>query len=243
MFRASRRARHVDKPEGLAPGGRRVCTRAMQMIFVRAEKRGPSSRGRARRSDQPATRGSRSAMAARSAEYRMILIMPEHLSAERRQTMRAFRPRSSHAKSGAWEAGADLAENMQREGRTHPRPVRQSRQPAVALRRHGTGDMARTRARFTHFVSSMAPPAHHGCSRFFRRRTQDPDRRLPARGGLADPGHPQVGRGPTAQVYDKTRVDRLEYVSQADAEDMARRWRARRVSSPASPPGARSRSL
>ena len=174
--------------------------------------------------------------------------MPEHLSVERRQTMARLRRRDRpHAEGrAAWKPRATSPSSMhrRRQGRD-ARPVRQPGQSALALRRHRAGDLARhRRATITHFVSSMGTTGTiMGASRFLKE--QNPAIQIigcqPTEGSQI----PGIRKWPEAylpKIYDKSRVDRLEYVSQADAEEMTRRWRARRASSRASPRAARSRS-
>ena len=143
------------------------------------------------------------AMAAAIKGLRMVLIMPEHLSIERRQTMRAFGAEIILTpQKGGMESARDLAEKMVKEGKgimldqfanpDNPRAHYETTGPEI---------WRDTEGKITHFVSSMGTTGTiMGCSRFFQgEEPEDPDRRLPARGGLADPGHPQVARGLPAE--------------------------------------------
>ena len=142
-------------------------------------------------------------MAAAIRGYRMVLIMPEHLSVERRQTMRAFGAEIILTpKTGGMEAARDLAEKMVREGKGLI--LDQFANPDNPLSHYeGTGPeiWRDTGGRITHFVSSMGTTGTiMGCVALLQgEEPEDPDRRLPARGGLADSRHPQVARGLPAE--------------------------------------------
>jgi len=167
------------------------------------------------------------AMAAAIRGYRMVLVMPEHLSAERRQTMHAFGAEIILTpKAGGMEAARDLAEKMQREGKG--RILDQFANPDNPLSHYeGTGPeiWRDTKGTITHFVSSMGTTGTiMGCSRFFKEKSPG----IQIVGCQPEEGSqiPGIRKWPEAylpKIYDKARVDRLEYVSQADAEEMARR--------------------
>jgi cysteine synthase B len=214
------------KLEGNNPAGSVKDRPAMSMI-VRAEKRGTIKPGDSLIEATSGNTGIALAMAAAIRGYRMILIMPEHLSAERRQTMRAFGAEIILTpKSGGMEAARDLAEKMQREGKG--RILDQFANPDNPLSHYeGTGPeiWRETKGTLTHFVSSMGTTGTiMGCSRFFKEKNP----KVQIIGCQPEEGSqiPGIRKWPEAylpKVYDKTRVDRLEYVSQADAEEMARR--------------------
>jgi cysteine synthase B len=157
----------------------------------------------------------------------MVLIMPEHLSVERRQTMRAFGAEIILTpQSGGMEAARDLAEKMVREGRGVM--LDQFANPDNPMSHYeGTGPeiWRDTGGKITHFVSSMGTTGTiMGCSRFFKERNLA----IQIIGCQPEEGSqiPGIRKWPEAylpRIYDKARVDRLEYVSQADAEEMARR--------------------
>ena len=198
----------------------------MSMI-VRAEKRGTIKPGDALIEATSGNTGIALAMAAAIRGYRMVLVMPEHLSAERRQTMRAFGAEIVLTpKAGGMEAARDLAEKMQREGKG--RILDQFANPDNPLSHYeGTGPeiWRDTKGTITHFVSSMGTTGTiMGCSRFFKEKNP----KIHIIGCQPEEGSqiPGIRKWPEAylpKIYDKARVDRVESVSQADAEEMARR--------------------
>jgi len=89
------------------------------------------------------------------------------------------------------------------------------------ITRNRSGNLARYRGADHHFVSSMGTTATiMGVSRFPEgEEPEDPDRGMPARGRIADSRHTQVAGSLPSRIYENFRVDVLEYVSQADAEE------------------------
>jgi cysteine synthase B len=157
----------------------------------------------------------------------MVLIMPEHLSVERRQTMRAFGAEIILTpQKGGMEAARDLAEKMVKEKKgimldqfanpDNPRAHYETTGPEI---------WRDTDGKISHFVSSMGTTGTiMGCSRFFKEKNPN----IQIIGCQPEEGSqiPGIRKWPEAylpKIYDKARVDRLEYVSQADAEEMARR--------------------
>jgi cysteine synthase B len=198
----------------------------MSMIR-RAEERGTIKRGDVLIEPTSGNTGIALAMAAAIRGLRMILIMPEHLSVERRQTMRAFGAEIILTpQKGGMEAARDLAEKMVREGKGIM--LDQFANPDNPLSHYeGTGPeiWRDTQGKITHFVSSMGTTGTiMGCSRFFKERNP----KIQVVGCQPEEGSqiPGIRKWPEAylpKIYDRSRVDRLEYVSQADAEEMARR--------------------
>ena len=214
------------KLEGNNPAGSVKDRPAMSMI-VRAEKRRTIKPGDTLIEATSGNTGIALAMAAAIRGYHMILIMPEHLSAERRQTMRAFGAEIVLTpKAGGMEGARDLAEKMQREGKG--RILDQFANPDNPLSHYeGTGPeiWRDTRGTVTHFVSSMGTTGTiMGCSRFFKEKNP----KIQIIGCQPEEGSqiPGIRKWPEAylpKIYDRVRVDRVENVGQADAEEMARR--------------------
>jgi len=214
------------KLEGNNPAGSVKDRPAMSMI-VRAEERGDIKPGDTLVEATSGNTGIALAMAAAIRGYRMILIMPEHLSIERRQTMRAFGAEIVLTpKAGGMEAARDLADRMVAEGQgivldqfanpDNPRSHYEGTGPEI---------WRDTEGRITHFVSSMGTTGTiMGCSRFFKEKNP----RIQIIGCEPEEGSqiPGIRKWPAAylpKIYDASAVDRLEPVSQADAEEMARR--------------------
>jgi cysteine synthase B len=216
----------LAKLEGNNPAGSVKDRPAMSMIR-RAEERGTIKRGDVLIEPTSGNTGIALAMAAAIRGLRMILIMPEHLSVERRQTMRAFGAEIILTpQKGGMEAARDLAEKMVREGKGIM--LDQFANPDNPLSHYeGTGPeiWRDTDGKITHFVSSMGTTGTiMGCSRFFKEKNP----KIQVVGCQPEEGSqiPGIRKWPEAylpKIYDKARVDRLEYVSQADAEEMARR--------------------
>jgi cysteine synthase B len=214
------------KLEGNNPAGSVKDRPAMSMI-LHAEQRGTIKPGATLIEATSGNTGIALAMAAAIRGYRMVLIMPEHLSIERRQTMRAFGAEIILTpKAGGMEAARDLAEQMQREGKGLI--LDQFGNPDNPLSHYeGTGPeiWRDTRGTITHFVSSMGTTGTiMGVSRFLKEKNPA----IEIVGCQPDEGSqiPGIRKWPEAylpSIYEKARVDRVENVSQADAEDMARR--------------------
>jgi cysteine synthase B len=214
------------KLEGNNPAGSVKDRPAIWMIRG-AEARGEIKPGDTLIEPTSGNTGIALAMAAAIRGYRMVLVMPEHLSIERRQTMRAFGAEIILTpQKGGMETARDLAEKMVREKKGIM--LDQFANPDNPLAHYqGTGPEIwhDTGGAITHFVSSMGTTGTiMGCSRYFKEKNP----KIQIIGCQPEEGSqiPGIRKWPEAylpKIYDKARVDRLEYVSQADAEAMARR--------------------
>jgi cysteine synthase B len=216
----------LAKLEGNNPAGSVKDRPALSMISE-AEKRGDIKPGDTLIEATSGNTGIALAMVAAMKGYKMILVMPEHLSLERRQSMRAYGAEFVLTpKSGGMELARDTAEKMRDEGKGVI--LDQFANPDNPLAHYrGTGPeiWRDTGGRVTHFVSAMGTTGTiMGVSHYLKER--NPDVRII--GAQPEEGSqiPGIRKWPEAylpKIYDNRRVDRLEYVSQADAEDMARR--------------------
>ena len=216
----------LAKLEGNNPAGSVKDRPALSMI-LRAEARGEIKPGDTLIEATSGNTGIALAMAASLRGYRMILIMPENQSIERRQTMRAFGAELVlTAKAGGMEVARDVAEKMRDEGRGII--LDQFANPDNPLSHYeGTGPeiWRDTAGRVTHFVSSMGTTGTiMGVSRFLKE--QNPA--IQIIGCQPEEGSQIAGirTWPEAylpKIFDRSRVDRIENVSQAVAEDMTRR--------------------
>jgi cysteine synthase B len=216
----------LAKLEGNNPAGSVKDRPAIAMVRG-AEARGEIKPGDVLIEPTSGNTGIALAMAAAIRGYRMILIMPEHLSVERRQTMRAFGAEIVLTpQKGGMEAARDLAEQMVRERKGIMLDQFANPDNPRAHYEHTGPEIWRdTAGKITHFVSSMGTTGTiMGCSRFFKEKNP----KIQVVGCQPEEGSqiPGIRKWPEAylpKIYDKARVDRLEYVSKADAEDMARR--------------------
>ncbi len=216
----------LAKLEGNNPAGSVKDRPALSMI-LRAEKRGDIKPGDTLIEATSGNTGIALAMTATMRGYRMVLIMPEHLSIERRQTMRAFGADIVLVpQKGGMEMARDVADKMVAEGKGIM--LDQFANPDNPLSHYeGTGPeiWRDTEGKITHFVSSMGTTGTiMGCSRYFKE--QNP--KIEIVGCQPEEGSqiPGIRKWPEEylpKIYDKRNVDRLEYVSQADAEEMTRR--------------------
>ncbi len=196
-------------------------------MIRRAEERGQIKPGDTLIEPTSGNTGIALAMVAAMRGYRMVLVMPEHLSVERRQTMAAFGARFVLTpKEGGMETARDIAEQMQARG--EGLILDQFANPDNPLSHYeGTGPeiWRDTRGQITHFVSSMGTTGTiMGCSRFFKEK--NPAIRIigcqPTEGSQI----PGIRKWPEAylpKIYDRKRVDRVIEVSQADSEETTRR--------------------
>jgi len=216
----------LAKLEGNNPAGSVKDRPALSMI-VHAEARGEIKPGDTLIEPTSGNTGIALAMVAAMRGYRMVLVMPEHLSAERRTTMAAFGAQIVLTpKDGGMEMARDVAQQM--EARGEGRILDQFANPDNPRAHYeGTGPeiWRDTQGRLTHFVSSMGTTGTiMGCSRFFKEK--DPSVQIV--GCQPTPGSqiPGIRKWPEEylpRIYQPERVDRIIEVSQADAEDTMRR--------------------
>jgi cysteine synthase B len=214
------------KLEGNNPAGSVKDRPAMSMI-EEAERRGQIEPGDTLIEATSGNTGIALAMAAAIKGYRLILVMPEHQSQERVQTMRAYGAELvlTH-KAGGMEAARDVAEAMRDAGKgTILDQFANPDNPLAHYRGTGPEIWRDTDGRITHFVSAMGTTGTiMGVSRFLK--DHNPSIRIIGAQPEEGSSIPGIRKWPpeyVPRIYDAARVDRLEYVSQAQAEDMARR--------------------
>lgn len=217
------------KLEGNNPAGSVKDRPALSMI-KRAEERGDIQPGDTLIEATSGNTGIALAMAAAMRGYKMVLVMPENQSIERRQTMKAFGAELVLTpKDGSMELARDVALKLQAEGE------------GIVLDQFGNMDNPQahyegtgpeiwrdTAGKVTHFVSSMGTTGTiMGTSRYLKE--QNPDIKIigvqPEEGSQI-PGIRKWPEEYLPKIYDKSRVDELIYVNQANAENMTRRLAA-----------------
>jgi S-sulfo-L-cysteine synthase (O-acetyl-L-serine-dependent) len=219
----------LGKMEGDNPAGS-VKDRAAMSMLRRAEERGQIKPGDTLIEATSGNTGIALAMAAAIRGYKMLLLMPEYLSVERRQSMAAYGAQIILTpKTGGMEYARDMAEQLQRDGK------------GIILDQFGNADNPRahyegtgpeiwrdTGGRITHFVSAMGTTGTiMGVSQFLKEQNEA----IRIIGAQPEEGSqiPGIRKWPEAylpKIYDKARVDQIESVSQAAAEHMARRLAA-----------------
>ena len=216
----------LAKLEGNNPAGSVKDRPALSMI-VEAEKRGTIKPGDVLIEATSGNTGIALAMVAAVRGYRMLLVMPESQTAERVQTMRAYGAELVLTpKAGGMEAARDIAMRMRDEGKGVI--LDQFANPDNPLAHYrGTGPeiWRDTAGRVTHFVSAMGTTGTiMGVSRFLKE--QNPAITIVGaqpEEGASIPGIRKWAPAYLPKIFDASRVDRTENVSQADAEDHARR--------------------
>jgi len=217
----------LGKLEGNNPGGSVKDRPALSMIR-RAEERGEIRPGDRLIEATSGNTGIALAMIAAMKGYRMTLVMPDNLSAERRVSMTAYGAELilTPASKGGMEYARDLAMEMQARGEGKVLDqFANSDNPRVHFETTGPEIWRDTNGAVTHFVSAMGTTGTiMGVSRYLKE--QNPKVEIvgaqPAEGSQI----PGIRKWPEAylpKIYDAQRVDRIEYVTQADAEAMARR--------------------
>jgi S-sulfo-L-cysteine synthase (O-acetyl-L-serine-dependent) len=216
----------LGKLEGNNPAGSVKDRPALAMIRG-AEERGEIKPGDTLIEATSGNTGIALAMAAAIKGYRMVMIMPEDLSVERAQTMKAFGAELLLTpKSGGMEYARDLAENMQREGKGRVLDqFANADNPRVHYETTGPELWDQTQGRITHFVSAMGTTGTiTGVSRYLKQK--NPAIRVigaqPSEGSRI-PGIRKWQQEYLPKIYDPSTVDELVYVTQDDAEEMCRR--------------------
>ncbi|MDD4927847.1 MAG: cysteine synthase CysM [Gallionella sp.] len=219
----------LAKLEGNNPAGSVKDRPALSMIKC-AEQRGQIKPGDTLIEATSGNTGIALAMAAAIRGYKMILVMPENQSVERRQSMRAYGAELVLTdKAGSMELARDTAEQLRDMGRgiildqfsNQDNPLAHYRGTAPEIWRDTAG-------RLTHFVSSMGTTGTiMGCSRYFKE--QSPQVKIigvQPEEGAQIPGIRKWPQAYLPKIYDGANIDRVELVSQADAEEMTRRMAA-----------------
>lgn len=216
----------LAKLEGNNPAGSVKDRPALSMIR-HAEARGDIKPGDTLIEATSGNTGIALAMAAAMRGYKMVLVMPDNQSVERRQTMRAFGAELVLTpKEGSMELARDTAEKLRDAGRgiildqfANPdNPLAHYEGTAPEIWRDTQGTV-------THFVSSMGTTGTiMGCSRFFKEQSPA----IQIIGAQPEEGAqiPGIRKWPEAylpRIYSPQNVDRIEYVGQQDAEEMTRR--------------------
>jgi cysteine synthase B len=216
----------LGKLEGNNPAGSVKDRPALSMI-QRAQERGDIRPGDTLIEATSGNTGIALAMAAAIKGYRMVLIMPEDLSIERAQTMKAFGAELILTpKSGGMEYARDLAERMQRDGKGRVLDqFANTDNPRIHYETTGPEIWQDTQGRVTHFVSAMGTTGTiTGVSRYLKE--QNSAVRIvgaqPSEGSRI-PGIRKWPEEYLPSIYDSTAVDQLVLVSQEDAEEMCRR--------------------
>lgn len=216
----------LAKLEGNNPAGS-VKDRPALWMIREAERRGEIRPGDTLIEATSGNTGIALAMVAAMRGYRMILVMPENQSIERRQSMRAYGAELILTpKAAGMEGARDEAERLVEAGRGVM--LDQFSNPDNPLAHYrGTGPeiWRDTEGRITHFVSSMGTTGTiMGCSRYFK----EVNPAVQIIGCQPEEGAqiPGIRKWPPEylpKICDFSRIDRLEYVSQAEAEEMTRR--------------------
>ena len=216
----------LGKLEGNNPAGS-VKDRAALSMISRAQERGDIAPGDTLIEATSGNTGIALAMAAAILGYRMVLIMPEDLSIERAQTMKAFGAELILTpKAGSMEYARDLADQMQARGKGRVLDqFANADNPRIHLETTGPEIWRDTEGGITHFVSAMGTTGTiSGVGRYLKQ--QNPAVCIigaqPAEGSRI-PGIRKWSPEYVPKIYDAKYVDEIRLVSQADAEEMARR--------------------
>ncbi len=219
----------LGKLEGNNPAGSVKDRPALSMI-KRAEARGQIKPGDTLIEATSGNTGIALAMAAAMRGYKMLLLMPENLSIERRQSMAAYGAEIMLTpKTGGMEYARDLAEQLQREGKgVILDQFANPDNPLAHYESTGPEIWRDTGGRITHFISAMGTTGTiMGVSSYLKQ--QNPA--IQIIGAQPEEGSqiPGIRKWPTEylpKIFDSSKVDKVVSVSQSDAEHMARRLAA-----------------
>ncbi len=219
----------LAKLEGNNPAGSVKDRPALSMIR-KAEERGRIKPGDTLIEATSGNTGIALAMAAAIRGYRMVLIMPEDLSVERRQSMAAYGAEIVLTPvKGGMELARDLADQMQREGKgVILDQFANPDNPLAHVETTGPEIWRDTEGRITHFVSAMGTTGTiMGTSQYLKSQSEA----VEIVGAQPEDGSriPGIRKWPEAylpKIFDRSRVDRVESVSQAASEAMARKLAA-----------------
>jgi len=231
LVRLQRLAGHTSnrillKLEGNNPAGSVKDRPALSMI-TRAEQRGEIRPGDTLIEATSGNTGIALAMAAAIKGYRMILVMPDNMTMERKAAMTAYGAELVLvSREDGMEGARDLAEDLSSSGRgkvldqfanpDNPAAHYQGTAPEIWQQTGGT---------LTHFVSSMGTTGTiMGCSRYFKE--QNPAIQIVGLQPMEGASIPGIRRWPREylpKIYDETRVDRIIDMAQDEAEICMRR--------------------
>lgn len=216
----------LGKLEGNNPAGSVKDRPALSMI-MRAEQSGRIKPGDTLIEATSGNTGIALAMVSAMRGYKMILVMPEHLSIERRQTMAAFGAKFVlTSEQQGMEGARDVAENMQARGEgIILDQFANSDNPLAHYDNTGREIWEETNGRITHFVSSMGTTGTiMGVSRYLK--SKNPNIEIIGCQPTDGSQIPGIRKWPEAylpKIFDRSRVDRVIEVSQVDAEETTRR--------------------
>jgi cysteine synthase B len=216
----------LGKLEGNNPAGSVKDRPALSMI-MRAEQSGRIKPGDTLIEATSGNTGIALAMVSAMRGYNMVLVMPEHLSIERRQTMAAFGAKFVlTSEQQGMEGARDVAENMQARGEgIILDQFANSDNPLAHYDNTGREIWEETSGRITHFVSSMGTTGTiMGVSRYLK--SKNPNIEIIGCQPTDGSQIPGIRKWPEAylpKIFDRNRVDRVIEVSQADAEETTRR--------------------
>ena len=219
----------LGKMEGDNPAGS-VKDRAALSMLLRAEQRGDIAPGDTLIEATSGNTGIALAMVAAIRGYKMVLLMPDNLSIERRQSMAAYGAQIILTpKTGGMEYARDMAAQMQKDGAgTILDQFGNLDNPRAHYDTTGPEIWRDTEGRVTHFISAMGTTGTiMGVSQYLKEH--NPAIRIIGAQPEEGSSIPGIRKWPEAylpKIFDKARVDQVESVSQAAAEHMARRLAA-----------------